>query len=105
MTMLNGKEFSTGNHPVEALVPMLHLKDAGFTFEVATPTGAPVVFEMWAMPTKDENVMGLYEELTPQLQHPKSLVDLARSFSDEAGSYATCSRSTALGARPRVCVK
>ena len=29
MTMQNGKMFSTGNHPVEALLPMLHLKKAG----------------------------------------------------------------------------
>ncbi len=30
MKMQNGKLFSTGNHPVEALLPMLHLKNAGF---------------------------------------------------------------------------
>jgi len=28
--MKNGKKFSTGNHPVEMLVPMLHFKKAGF---------------------------------------------------------------------------
>ena len=27
LKMENGKMFSTGNHPVEALVPMLHLKE------------------------------------------------------------------------------
>ncbi|MBS9768918.1 MAG: protein deglycase HchA, partial [Flavobacteriaceae bacterium] len=30
MVMENGKKFSTGNHPVEMLLPMLHLKNAGF---------------------------------------------------------------------------
>ena len=30
LKMKNGKLFSTGNHPVEALLPMLHLKNAGF---------------------------------------------------------------------------
>ena len=30
--MKNDKFFSTGNHPIEALVPMLHLKNAGFDF-------------------------------------------------------------------------
>jgi len=35
MEMKNGKLFSTGNHPIEALVPMLHLKNAGFDFEIA----------------------------------------------------------------------
>jgi len=34
LEMKNGKMFSTGNHPVEALVPMLHLKNAGFDFEI-----------------------------------------------------------------------
>ena len=29
MTMKNGKQFCTGNHPVEMLVPMLHLEQAG----------------------------------------------------------------------------
>jgi molecular chaperone Hsp31 and glyoxalase 3 len=37
MTMQNGKLFSTGNHPVEALLPMMHLKNAGFSFEIVTP--------------------------------------------------------------------
>ena len=30
LKMKNGKFFSTGNHPVEALLPMLHLRNAGF---------------------------------------------------------------------------
>ena len=38
MTMQNGKLFSTGNHPVETLLPMMHLKNAGFDFEIATPS-------------------------------------------------------------------
>ena len=61
MKMQNGKLFSTGNHPVEALLPMMHLKNAGFDFEIATPTGKPVIFEMWAFPEKDENVKTFYE--------------------------------------------
>ena len=36
LKMKNGKLFSTGNHPVEALLPMLHLRNAGFEFEIAT---------------------------------------------------------------------
>ena len=42
MTMANGKKFSTGNHPVEMLLPVLHLKNAGFDVDVVTPTGKPV---------------------------------------------------------------
>jgi len=88
MTMQNGKQFSTGNHPVEALVPMLHLEDAGFEFEVATPSGAPVVFEMWAMPKKDTDVLGLYEELKPRFEAPRSVAEIVGGFAGEARSYA-----------------
>lgn len=73
MKMENGKLFSTGNHPVEALLPMMHLKSAGFNFEIATPTGKPVVFEMWAFPEKDENVKNFYEEYKSEFEHPKKL--------------------------------
>ena len=88
MTMQNGKQFSTGNHPIEALVPMLHLKNAGFEFDVVTLTGAPVVFEMWAMPKKDKAVVGLYEELKPCFDAPDCLLDVVESFVDDIGSYA-----------------
>ena len=47
MTMANGKTFSTGNHPVEMGLPMLHLINAGFEIDIVTPTGAPVVIEEW----------------------------------------------------------
>ena len=50
MTMANGKIFSTGNHPVEIGLPMLHLLNAGFDIDIVTPTGNPVKIEMWAMP-------------------------------------------------------
>lgn len=75
MKMENGKLFSTGNHPVEALLPMMHLKSAGFNFEISTPTGKPVVFEMWAFPEKDENVKNFYEEYKSEFEHPKKLQD------------------------------
>ena len=88
MTMKNGKEFSTGNHPVEALVPMLHLRDAGFEFEIATPSGKPVVFEMWAMPEGDPHVMGLHEGLTSRLQSPRPLQEVVDGFLDEIEGYA-----------------
>ncbi len=35
----NGTLFSTGNHPVETLVPMYHLYKAGFQFDIATVSG------------------------------------------------------------------
>ncbi|MGB1254197.1 MAG: DJ-1/PfpI family protein, partial [Candidatus Promineifilaceae bacterium] len=88
MEMQNGKLFSTGNHPVETLLPMLHLKNAGFDFEIATPTGKPVVFEMWAMPNKDEHVKGIYNEYKSSFENPSSLQDFADSVLTQTASYS-----------------
>lgn len=75
MTMSNGKKFSTGNHPVETLVPMLHLEAAGFECDIFTPTGQPVALEMWAFPTQDDAVKGILEKYKSQFEKPKSLLD------------------------------
>lgn len=88
LKMKNGKLFSTGNHPVEALLPMLHLKNAGFEFEIATPTGKPAVFEMWAFPNKDENVNAIYNELKSSLEKPLKLEDFIKSSFEYPNSYA-----------------
>ncbi len=88
MKMQNGKLFSTGNHPVEALVPMLHLQNAGFEFEIATPTGKPVIFEMWAFPEKDEHVTSIFNELKPSLLKPKKLEDFIDQSFSNSSSYA-----------------
>ena len=88
MEMANGKSFSTGNHPIEALLPMLHLKNAGFDFDIATPTGKPVVLEMWAFPEKDEQVKAIYNDYKSRLEQPVSLQSIVdRALSDSA-SYA-----------------
>jgi len=79
MKMQNGKLFSTGNHPIEALVPMLHLKSAGFEFEIATPSGQPVIFEMWAFPKKDEAVNSIFNALKKSFEQPKSLKDFVNN--------------------------
>ncbi len=88
MTMKNGKKFSTGNHPVESLVPMLHLKNAGFDFEIATISGKPVVFEMWAFPEKDEHVQSIYKEYKSDFEQPKKLQDFIDHSFTKSDSYA-----------------
>lgn len=88
MTMQNGKMFSTGNHPVEALLPMLHLKNAGFDFDIATPTGKPVVFEMWAFPEKDEQVNAIYNENKSRFEAPKKLEDFIDTSFNNPDYYA-----------------
>ncbi len=88
MTMKNGKMFSTGNHPVEAILPMLHLKKAGFEFNIVTPNGKPVIFEMWAMPKEDKNVTDFYNEYKAQFEKPGNLQNFVdHSLGDEL-SYA-----------------
>eukprot|EP00978_Attheya_sp_CCMP212_P032591 scaffold128067_cov57-Attheya_sp.AAC.1 len=86
MPMKNEKVFSTGNHPVEMLVPMLHFRDAGFTFDIATATGGAVKLEMWAYPTKDENVKKLHEGIKSMMESPKKLSGIT-SLDDYAAVF------------------
>ena len=88
LKMKNGKYFSTGNHPVEALLPMLHLQNAGFEFEIATPTGKPSIFEMWAFPEKDDQVKAIYNQLKPKFEQPIQLSDFIKTSFDQSESYA-----------------
>ena len=88
MKMQNGKLFSTGNHPVESLLPMLHLKHAGFDFEIVTPTGKPVVFEMWAFPQKDKHVTAFFNEYKARFEQPLSLQDFVNNSLTDAESFA-----------------
>ena len=87
MTMANGKKFSTGNHPVEMLLPMLHLKNAGFDIDVVTPTGKSVKIEMWAMPKNDENVKTIYSEYKEQFENPIRLSDFVNNSMNDNSEY------------------
>ncbi|WP_294347240.1 DJ-1/PfpI family protein [uncultured Sphingobacterium sp.] len=84
MTMKNGKKFSTGNHPVETLVPILHFDQAGFDVDFYTPTGGTVKFEMWAMPYEDEHIGKILEKYNTQFSNPHSLQDFV---ADTTKSY------------------
>lgn len=87
MTMKNSKKFSTGNHPVETLVPMLHFEAAGFQCDIFTPTGAPAVLEMWAMPTEDDAVKEIFNKYKTQFEHPKSLKDFVQGKMQSSTEY------------------
>lgn len=76
LLMGNGAFFSTGNHPVEMLLPMHHLDQAGFPIDVVTLSGNPVKLEQWAMPKEDVAVRSVYQKYLPQLKQPKKLSDL-----------------------------
>ena len=85
MRMANGKKFSTGNHPVEMGLPMLHLLNAGFEIDIVTPTGAPVAIEMWAMPSNDADVQKLFRDYSDAFDNPGSLADfVANDMMDDA---------------------
>jgi molecular chaperone Hsp31 and glyoxalase 3 len=88
MTMANGKKFSTGNHPVEILLPVLHLKNAGFDVDVVTPNGKPVVIEQWAMPEDDEHVKAIYAEFKKKFENPGNLSDFVANTMNESSDYA-----------------
>ncbi len=84
----NGRFFSTGNHPVETLLPMYHLDKAGFAFDVATVSGNPVKFEYWAMPSEDAEVQGFYDKYATEFRTPFRLADLlARGLDDYAAVF------------------
>lgn len=84
----NGSFFSTGNHPVETLLPMYHLDKAGFTFDVATLSGNPVKFEYWAMPSEDAEVKGLFAKYRPQFKQPLTLSEVvSRGLGDYAAIF------------------
>jgi len=83
----NGSLFSTGNHPIETLVPMYHLVKAGFKFDVATLSGNPVKFEYWAMPSEDEAIKELFTEYNSQFKQPLTLSDVVANSLSEDSDY------------------
>lgn len=83
----NGSLFSTGNHPVETLLPMYHLDKAGFSFDIATLSGNPVKFEWWAMPSEDEEVKGLYQKYREPFKQPLKLADVVENALGEDSDY------------------
>lgn len=79
----NGTFFSTGNHPVETLLPMYHLDKAGFAFDVATVSGNPVKFEFWAMPSEDAEVTGFFAKYHPRFKEPLKLAEVIAAGLDD----------------------
>lgn len=78
----NGSFFSTGNHPVETLLPMYHLDKAGFSIDVATVSGNPVKFEYWAMPSEDEEVKRFFGSYHDQFKQPLKLASVVEGGLD-----------------------
>lgn len=83
----NGSMFSTGNHPVETLLPMYHLDKSGFDFDIATVSGNPVKFEFWAMPSEDEEIKGLFRKHAGGFKAPKKLSDVVANALGAGSDY------------------
>lgn len=77
--MTNGKLFSTGNNVQETMVPLMHLVNAGFDFDVVTSSGKAAILEEWSVPQKDEAVLQFRKEHTSKFSKPFSLKNLIES--------------------------
>ncbi|MDI3464595.1 MAG: D-lactate dehydratase [Nitrospira sp.] len=87
LLMQNGTMFSTGNHPVEMLLPMYHMNKAGFEFDIATLSGNPVKLELWALPKEDEAVQSVYQKYLGKLKSPLKLSDVIESKLGDDSHY------------------
>ena len=90
LPMDNGTLFSTGNHPVETLLPMYHLHQAGFGFDIATVSGMMTKFEYWAMPHQDEKIVPFFGQYQTQFRSPKKLSEVVAGLgadSEYAGVF------------------
>lgn len=88
--MTNDKLFSTGNNVQETMVPLMHLVNAGFQFDVITPTGKPAILEEWSIPQKDEAVLTFMNKHKIKFEQPLSLELLVKSnqLNDESNYIA-----------------
>lgn len=87
LLMQNQMLFSTGNHPVETLLPLHHMCEAGFEVEVATLTGGPAKFEWWAFPKQDQPVTDTWTALRSKFKSPKKLSRVADGELGDGSDY------------------
>jgi molecular chaperone Hsp31 and glyoxalase 3 len=83
MRMKNGTFFSTGNHPVETLLPIHHMAEAGYGIDVATVTGGPGKFEWWAYPSEDEAIASAWAGTEEKFKSPLTLAEVVAEGLDD----------------------
>lgn len=83
MRMKDDSFFSTGNHPVETLLPLHHMHHAGFETDVATITGNPGKFEWWAFPQEDDAIAEAWKNTEEKFKNPLSLADVLEEGLDD----------------------
>lgn len=85
----NDTLFSTGNHPIETLLPLYHMDKAGFEFEIATLSGNPVKFEWWAFPQEDAEIQRIHRKYEERFLQPRKLSDvIADGLGDDSDYIA-----------------
>lgn len=72
----NDSLFSTGNHPIETLLPMYHMDKAGFDFGIATLSGNPIKVEWWAFPQEDAEIQRIHAKYQNRFVQPQKLADV-----------------------------
>lgn len=82
LTCTNGTVFKTGNHPVEIFVVVLHLERAGFNVDLATPSGAPVPIEEFAIPQDDTVISDAMARYADQLARPLAMGEVLAGLTD-----------------------
>jgi molecular chaperone Hsp31 and glyoxalase 3 len=86
----NGKFFNTGHHSSEMLVPMFHLKKAGFQFDIATESGNPVALEEWTFPLArkyEDSLREIQGQLKAQLDSPMTYEQVNLNLNSYAGVF------------------
>lgn len=84
LALEDGSYFSTGNHPVETLLPLMHLEAAGYEIEAATLSGNLAKFELWATPAEDEALTAAWDRLRPRFESPKKLSDVVDALATDS---------------------
>lgn len=73
LTCEGGRVFRTGNHPTEIFTVVRHLERAGFAVDFATPSGAAVPLEEFAVPHQDSLTTAEIADHRDQLENPLGL--------------------------------
>jgi molecular chaperone Hsp31 and glyoxalase 3 len=83
MRMANDTFFSTGNHPVETLLPIHHIAQAGYGVDVATVSGGPGKLEWWAFPQDDDAVAAAWRGTRDAFRAPRTLAGVIADGLDD----------------------